>query len=279
MRFSFRMGFGFATALLVTALLSNPASACPNCCQPCVTYTTVHKTVMVPTTVYQKKIVQCMEYRPDVRERTVHVTRQIPETKQVKQIHTILVPKVKVRQEHYTVCRPVYTKQQYEITVMVSKPIVRQGVRQVCRYEPTEVMNTICEDHGCWVSDACGCCQHWQPNIVERQVSCTVMKPVTYDEPYEYTELICEPQKRMVEKTVCHYEYDKKVRDVHYTVCETQQVEKICNVTTYRCVTEPHVRKYTVMVPHPVQKEISVPVCQMVPKTVVCQVPVYGCGK
>lgn len=278
MRFSLPMGLGFAMAFVVAAVLSSAAHACPNCCQPCVTYTTVEKTIMVPTTVYQKRIVHCTEYRPEERECTVNVTRQIPETKQVTKVCTVLVPKAKVRQEYYTVCKPVYTKKQYEITVMVPKPVVKQGVRQVCRYEPTEVTNTVCEDHGCWVTDECGnCC--WQPNIVEKQVTCTVMKPVTYDEPYEYTVMECEPQKRMVEKTVCHYEYEKKVRDVHYTVCEAKKVEKVYNVTSYRCVTEPQVRKYTAMVPHQVEKEITVPVCEMVPKTVVCQVPVYGCGK
>lgn len=277
MRRAFHVGFGSAIALLVMLVLSNSASACHGCGQPCVTYTTVEKTIMVPTTVYQKKVIQCLEYRPVVRECTVNVTRRVPVTKQVKQICTVMVPKVMVRQEAYTVARPVYTKKQYEVTIMVPRNIVKQGVRQVCKYVPTKVMNTVTEDHGCWVTDKSGCCTHWQPNIVQKQVACTVMKPVTVDEPFQYTVTVCEPKKQIVEKTFCHYEYDKKVRNVQYTVCEPKQVERTVNVTTFHCVTEPQVRKYTQMVAHPVQKEISVPICQMVPKVITCKVPVYAC--
>jgi hypothetical protein len=232
---------------------------------------------MVPSTVYEKRTIQCMAYRPEPRECTVTVMKRIPETKQVTQLCTIMVPKTMVRQEAYTVCKPVWEVHQREITVMVPKPVVKQGVRHICKYEPTKVTQTVCEDQGCWVTDKCGCCNYWQPNIVEKQVECTVMKPITVEQPYEYTVTICEPQKRIVEEKVCRYEYEKKTRDVQYTVCEPKQIERTYNITTFRCEPEQQIRKYSVMVPYPVQKEISVPVCHMVPKTILCKVPVYGC--
>lgn len=277
MRRLLRAGTGLATAILLTAVLSNSAGACPRCCQPCVTYQTVEKTIMVPTTVYVKKTICTTAYRPEQRECTVTVLKQIPETKQVTRLCTVMVPKTMVRQETYTVCKPVWETHQREITVMVPKPVVKQGVRQVCKYQPTKVMNTVCEDHGQWVTDECGCCKYWQPNVVEKQVECTVMKPITVEEPFEYTVTVCEPQKRIVEEKVCRYEYEKKTRNIQFTVHEPKKVEKTFNITSIRCEPQQQVRKYTVMVPYPVEKEITVPVCKMVPKVVLCKVPVYGC--
>jgi hypothetical protein len=61
-------------------------------------------------------------------------------------------------------------------------------------------------------------------------------------------------------------------RQVRYTVCVPKEVTRTEYVTTWRCEQVQQTRRYTVCVPYQVEKEVSVRVCQMVPKTI--RVPV-----
>jgi hypothetical protein len=70
---------------------------------------------------------------------------------------------------------------------------------------------------------------------------------------------------------------------VPYTVCVPVKQTGTRDVTNWRRVEEPKVHTYTVRVPYPVQKQVPVRVCRMVPKTVTMQAPACGsagrCGR
>jgi hypothetical protein len=51
-----------------------------------------------------------------------------------------------------------------------------------------------------------------------------------------------------------------------------RQVEAQVPRTTFKTVVEPKVVNYTAMVPVPVAKQVTVPVCTLVPKTITCAV-------
>jgi hypothetical protein len=136
----------------------------------------------------------------------------------------------------------------------------------------------------------------WVPNVVTETKDVTVMKPKMTQEEYQYTVTVCRPEKRVrnvrvcemvpqtrtVTRKVCEYEVQhrtkmvrvcemrpqERTRTVHYTVCEPKQVTKTYNVTKFDVVPEQRTTTYTVCVPKQVQKEVAVPVCHMVPKTV-----------
>ncbi|MGE0756917.1 MAG: hypothetical protein AB7F89_04960 [Pirellulaceae bacterium] len=157
---------------------------------------------------------------------------------------------------------------------------------------------------GCGSAVACGGCggcggydagcgkvvaQHthrvWRPNVVTEQVPVKVWRSVMVDEPFEYTTTVYRPEVRVQKSKVCEYVPEERVRDVRFTVCVPQQRTRVRNVTTYRMVSEPRVENFLVRVPYTVTKEVDVPVCRLMPKTVVCRVPVSvpcgggnGCG-
>lgn len=246
---------------------------CNKCGQTCVTYQTVEKTVMVPSTVMEKRTVDCVKYRPEVSECQVTVMERVPVTKTVTRLCTVMVSERHMRTECYTVCKPTYEQVTREYCGLVSEPVVKQGVRTVCKPVYSTEKRVVCEDQGEWGVDKNGC-KCWIPNVVEKEIEVTVCKTETVEEPYEYTVMVCRPEKRTATVNVCKYEYEQRTREVPYTVCVPQKVEKQFKVTTYKCVPVERTKRTVTMVPYKSTKEILVPVCQMVPKTVVCKVPV-----
>ena len=82
-------------ALLGLALATSPittASACRRCGTPCVTYQTVEKTIMVPKTVYEKRIIECIAYRPETYDVTVQEVVRKPVVNEVTRLCMIMVP-------------------------------------------------------------------------------------------------------------------------------------------------------------------------------------------
>jgi hypothetical protein len=110
--------------------------------------------------------------------------------------------------------------------------------------------------------------------MVQKEFTVTVWKPEWKTENYNKvcTSFRCEQRTATVNK-VCGYTKECKTREVFYTVCEKKMVTKQVPHTTYTCETVPFTKRWTVMVPHCVEKDICVPCCRMVTKTIQCQVP------
>lgn len=274
--------------------------ACHYCGRACVTsYQTVTKTVYVPTMVPEKRVVCTTQYRCEERERPITVQRCVPETKQVRQTVTVMVPEVRYRTVTCRVPVPVWDEVEQPYTVCVPYQEKVQGVRTVYRPVQVQEMRTVCRDEGHWETvttyrrahlgclariayGGCApvvCCTAlvWVPNIVTEQVPVTVCKYELVQEPCEYTVTKYRTEQRVRRARVCRTEYREEQRQVPYTVCVPQQRECVRNVTTYKVLTEQRTQKYTVMIPEQVQKEVTVMVCRMVPKQVCVKVPVV-CG-
>lgn len=305
---------------------------------PCgeVAYQLVERTIQVPTMVTERRVVNVTECRTETRERTITVQRVIPETKQVRDVYTVMVPQVQNRVEKYHVQVPVWREVEQNVTVNVPVQETRQGVRHVCRQVQVQEMQTVTRDLGHWdevlvevahhaapacstpapcgrgrrFGRSCGGCGQcggcgscgggcgevgydagcgpavtqqiqrvWKPDIVSEQVPVTVWRNQMVEEAYEYQVTVCRQEVRKQKTKVCEYVTQERQREFQVTVCVPEQREAVRNVTSYRTVAEPQVQRYTVQVPVVVQKEVNVQVCRMVPKTVVCKVPVaVDCG-
>ncbi|MEX0793655.1 MAG: hypothetical protein WD045_10995 [Pirellulaceae bacterium] len=260
------------------------APSCQPTCAPApceVQY--VEKTVMVPQRSWEVKTVTCTVNRPEMRERTVQVCRRVPETNYVTKQYTVTVPEWQSKTVDYTVSKPVYETKTTTKTVMVPHYEEREATRQVCKMVPTTVTKTVCKDHGTWETkcgvDRCGCpttCKVWVPNVVQEEVECTVMKPVMEAQPYTYKVCVMKPEEREHTYQVCNMVTETRQKEVRHMVCRQEVREKQVACTTYKTVMEDKVVPYCVMVPTQVTKEVRVPVCNMVPKTI--QVPVRNCA-
>ncbi len=186
------------------------------------------------------------------------------------------------------------------------------AMRTVCVDEGCWVDNVVaapCCNIGCGPGN-CGCytvcrpiiCRRWQPNIVQKQIPYMTCRPVYVDQEYRYCTTVCEPQTRTCTRRVCRMVPEKQ--EYTYTVCHMEQKTAVRNVrvcryvqetservvhytemvprtetreekyTVYDCVPHEKMVDYTVCVPVQVEKEIQVPVCHMVPKTIVKRIPV-----
>jgi hypothetical protein len=307
-----RLAMGVVAALAAVALTSTISLAngrpcrnagCTTCSSHCIGYETVEKTILVPTTVTELRTVQVVECRPEVQQRTITTYKNVPETKAVTRHYTVMVPEQHSRTETYTVCTPVWKEVTQQYVVSVPHQETKHGVRSVCRPVQVQETRTVCEDHGHWEEHACpgpcydraclrccqrGCCcicggtsahKVWVPQVVKKDVLVTVCRNELVQEPYDYVVTVCKPETKTRQVKVCDYVREQKSREVTYTVCVPKTETKTENVTTYKCVAEPKVVNVTVMVPHTVEKQIPVQVCRMIPKQVVCKVPIYApCG-
>ncbi|MDA1055600.1 MAG: hypothetical protein O3C40_34830 [Planctomycetota bacterium] len=310
-----RAGLASILAAMLVFAVADRADAgcgCAACVSSCPTYQTIEKTVFVPQMVQETRIVNQTICEPVVRERIVTVCRQVPETRQVTQNYTVMVPQQQTRTEHYVVCKPVWKEVEQNYTVSIPQTEARTGVRNVCRpvqvQETRTVSRNVCgwEDVPCdgscggystavqkgavqkegetVVQKGSGCGgthRVFRSHCVTEEVPVTVCKMEVHQEEYSYNVTTCHPETRTRTVRVCNYVNEKQSHEVTYTVCVPEQRTRTCNVTTYRTVAEQKTQRYTVMVPYTVQKEVTVTVCRMVPQQVTCTVPVvalYGCG-
>lgn len=250
------------------------------CCEPAcgVEYQTVEKTVMVPTTVTEKRKVMVTECKEETRDKVVVCYQNVPETKEVERTVCVMVPEQRTKQVKTVVCKPVWTEQERTCTVMVPTKETREGTRKVCRMEQSKETRTVCVDEGCWqeTCDPCtGCVKKcWVAKPTQKQVEVTVCKPVMTEEKFTYTVTVCKPEQRTSKVKVCTYQKEEQVKDVTYTVCVPQQKVVKSTVTVCKCVKTEKTIQVKVLVPHQVEKEIDVQVCKMVPKTITCKVAV-----
>ena len=273
------------------------AACAPVACAPAGHYETqvVERTIYVPQQVMESRTVTVTECRPEVRERTYNVCRRVPYQETRTEEYTVMVQKTEMRTVVQTVCKPVVKQVERTYTVMVPHQETRQAVRTVAHCVPVHSTRTVCVDEGRWEvrsyqvpcapvcrpvcggcggCNACGpqfvtrCCRVWVPNIVHREIPCTVMKYQTVQQPYEYCVTVCRPETRSCKVNVTEMVKEQVTRQVPVTVCVPEKRTRTHQVTLYRDVTDVKTEKYTVMVPHQVQKQIQVPVCRVVPQTV-----------
>jgi len=255
-----------------------------DCCSPCSGY--VEKEVMCPTWTTETRKCMVTEYKQEQREKTYTVYTRVPETKQVEQTYTVMVPETRTKTVTYTVRKPVYSTVEKTYTVMVPQQETRKGTRTVCKPVMVEETRKVCEDQGHWETktecvccvDRCGCPQTktvckkvWVPNVVEKEVTVKCCKMEQVQEEYEYCVTVCKPEERTCQVKKCEWVCEEKTKECQYTVCVPQQKTRVCNVTTCKCVPVEKTCTYTVCVPVQVEKEVQVRVCKMVPKTI--QVP------
>ncbi len=274
------------------------------CGHACVSYQTVEKTIMVPTTVMEQRTIQSVEYHPQVTEKIVTVMKRIPVTHEVTRDCTIMVRQTRTRTVSYMACKPVFKEVEQQCMVSVPHLVKKDGVRTFCRTVPVHETRLVCRDEGYWAEQPCGCggcgdphcgkCRRmghcyacggcgvrkvWVSNIVQEEVPVTTYKTELVQEPYTYHVTVYKQELQTRKVRVCEYQYEPKTRDITETIFVPKTVTKTFHVTSYKCVPEQVTKPCTVMVPHHVEKVINVPVCRMVPKTVLCKVPVYcGCG-
>src|SRR5262245_56643162 len=246
---------------------------------------TVTKTIMVPQVTYKTMIVPTIVCRPEARRMTVKVCRLVPETKEVTCHQTVMVPQERKQTVAYTECHMTYEDVVRNVTVMVPHTETRQGVRTVCKPVQAQEMQTVCKDMGKWETktyvDCCGCtysCPVWISNIVTEQVPVTVYKPQFVEEPYTCEVIVCKSELRQVSMRIAKPVYETKTRVVTCMEAVPQFVERKVPMTTCKPVYEDKVVNYTALVPTKVDRQVTVPVCQWVPKTVTCTVPACnGC--
>jgi hypothetical protein len=266
----------------VTALAGEGVGYTGPACGPQI----VTKTIMVPHVSYKTMTVPCVAYRPEVRQATVNVPRRVAETNLVMCRQTVLVPEQRTKEVTFTACLMTYEDVTANITVMVPQTEVRQGTRTVCKPVQVQTTQTVCKDMGSWETktfvDCCGCnrsYQCWVPNVVTEQVPVTVWKAQMVEEPYTYQVVTCRPEARQVTRRVPKPVYETMTRNVTHTVGVPKIVERQVPQTTFRCVVEQKVVNYTAMVATRAEKQVRVPVCTMVPKTISYTVPTCGgCG-
>lgn len=246
---------------------------------PRTTYQTVTKTIMVPTTVLETRQTQSVEYRDEVRERSVTVYEQVPETKQVTTQATVMVPETRQRLETYTVQVPVVRTVPQSVTVQSLQTERRVGTRRITRCVPGTEIRTVTvggevlrkgvtsDEGGVKVQTRIegGC---------TKQVEVPVMKRQIVEQTYEYDVQVARPtvSTRMVQQT--EYCTETRTRTVPEIVQVPQVQTRTHDITEMRSVPRQKTETYTERVPHVVTRDIQVPVTRMVPRTITEQIPV-----
>jgi hypothetical protein len=105
------------------------------------------------------------------------------------------------------------------------------------------------------LAGACGGCETcsgpvWVPEVVQRKVMVTCMKPVVEQQPYEYavTRVTPEVQSRTV--AFQEFEPEKRTHEEQYTVYVPETRLRTRQVTVWHSVPEKRTEQYTAMVPY-----------------------------
>jgi hypothetical protein len=267
-------------------------------CEPAGTWEVVKRTVCVPETVCEKRIIDvCV---PEWIEKSG--TRKVCKTicEEVDHKYTVLVPTCEERDGVKIVCKPVWVEKEVPCTVMVAHEEERSGTRHVCHVVPVVKMRKVCEDKGHWeerVVEHCGVswkscgkkkycatscgpvcggcttttvCKVWVPNLVETEVEYTCHETQVVAEPYTYKVTVCKPEQQMKKVRVCEYVKEEVPYKYHVTVCKEE--ERVCKVKVCRneWVEEPYTWKECAWKHE--KKEVDVHVCKMVQKEIECKV-------
>lgn len=246
---------------------------------PRTTYQTVTKTIMVPVCSQETRQSQSVEYRDVVRERSVTVYDQVPETRQVTTERTVLVPETRQRTENFLVQVPTVRSVPQSVTVQNVQTETRTATRRITRDVAGTELRTVAtggeivrrgipSDHGGVRVQATvvgGC---------EKQVAVPVVRRQIVEQTYQYDVQVARPtvSTRMVQQT--EYRTESRTRSVPVVVQVPQIQTQTQEITELKSVPRQTTETYTERVPHVVTKAYQVPVTKMVAKTVTEQIPV-----
>ena len=246
---------------------------------PRTTYQAVTKTIMVPTTVLETRQSQSIEYRDEVRERTVTVYEQVPEVRQVVTEHTVLAPETRHRTETFTVQVPYERSVPETYTVNKVHTETRTSTRQISRCVPSTELRTVITGgeivKRSVKSELGGVRAHL--DVVggnQRQESVTVMRHQIVEQTIAQDVQVTRPETHT--RMVTHTDYRNEIRT--RPVSETVHVPKVetrtHQVTEMRSVPRQKTETFTVQVPHVVTRQVQVPVTRMVSQQITQHVPV-----
>jgi hypothetical protein len=94
------------------------------------------------------------------------------------------------------------------------------------------------------------------------------MRAQREQQPYTYYTTEYRPERRTKDIRRCRYVSEQRTREVSESVCVPTTVTKTFNMTRYRTVPATKTVNYTVLVPRQVERQVQVPVCHMVERTV-----------
>ncbi len=246
---------------------------------PRTTYQTVTKTSMVPTTVLETRQVQSVEYRNEVRERSVTVYEQVPETHQVTTEHTVLVPETRHRTETFHVQVPYeqLVRQTYAVDNVQTETRTRKQL--VSRDVPSTELRTTISDaevvKRSRKSELGGVRAHREvQGSSQAQELVTVTRPQLFEQTIAYDVQVNRPEMRtrMVKQTA--YRTELRTRSVPETVHVPKVEVRTHQVNGTRSVPQQKIESFSVQVPYVVTKQVQVPVKKMVPQQFIEQVPV-----
>jgi hypothetical protein len=245
------------------------------------------KTLCVPQIVMERRVVKVTEYRPEWRECPVTIVNHVPETTWVDKEICLVNPERRITLICERICRPIIERQ--EITYCASEPVhcVTPCKRTVCKPMPVKVNRTVCVDEGHWVEKPCcksDCdkCKlqcgpphvekEWCSKMVTKTVCVNAWKPTWVEECYNktVTTMKCVNRTSIV-NVVTGYTSECRQREIFCTVCVPTTIVKQVPEITYKCEEIPYTKRYCVLVPYTVEKEIDVPTCRIVKKCIPCK--------
>jgi hypothetical protein len=267
---------------------------------------TVRYTVRKPVFETQTREVQVNVPVWETRQQTYQV--QVPVRRQVAQNVVVQVPHREERQGTRTECRVVPVNETRTVTCD-NGHWENHNVNVPCDGSQCGGGGWFgWRNRGCCEDECCGtmtvCNRVWVPNVQTKEVQVTVYKREVSEVPYTYTEVVYRPENRTKMVTVCDYETrtrtkdvrvcsyrqetktvpyrtcrwvtEEKARDVVDTFCVPVTKTRTVPVTTYKQVPRERTVTYTDYVSREVEREVDVPVCRMVEKTIM--VPADDCG-
>ncbi len=262
-----------------TPVIACPAPQIVRRIVPRTTYQTVIKTSMVPTTVMETRQVESVEYRNEVRERSVTVYEQVPETKQVTTEHTVLVPTTRQRTETVSVqvpyerlVRETYAVDNIQTETRTRKQLVSRDVPS------TELRTTIADAEvvkRSRKSELGGVRAHLEIHGSSKtEELVTETRPQLFEQTIAYDVQVNRPKMctRMVKQTA--YRTELQTRTVPETVHVPKVELRTHQVNGTRSVPRQRTESVNVQVPYTVTRQVQVPVTKMVPQQFIEQVPV-----
>jgi len=225
-----------------------------------------------------------------VRTRTETYTELVAVTQPETRTFTVTVPHQEQRTATRRVAQTVPTVEARTVT----RDVGHWESRTVCR--PAEVASygprhgrcgrkhkrgcgeDCCYD-GCGAEGGCAPAmvtsveRFWVPNVVTVTENVTVNRVQYVEQPFTYTVTVCRPEARTETVNVTRMVPQQRAREVSYTVSVPRTVTTTRAVTTCRSEAYQATESFTVSVPVPVQRQVPVRVCRMVPRTIQVRVP------
>ena len=182
-----RHWFGMMALVAVTGFLTPLQASAAAPCAPCAP-TMVERTIYVPQYTTQTRKVMVTEYKQEQRTRTYTHWTCVPETKQMTQEYTVMVPHQRTREVTCNVSVPVMNtvNKQYTVQVPVWRNVEKTYTVNVPVYDNVERKYTV-----------------QVPVVNEVAKTYTAQVPVWNDVEVSYQVMVPHPETRQGVKHVC----------------------------------------------------------------------------